>query len=697
MWLMSLTGQSLPYVTFYPAILLTAWYGGLGPGLFSAALSLVLLFPTVSVTSGDGLGLGLFGTVGAVTAWMVQSLQNANRRAEANAALALERLRRLEQHIQSSAVTLASIQDGVVSTDAAGRVTYMNAVAESLTKCSLIEGLGKRLGDVVPVMDEPTGQGLSRKILLAKDGTQMPVDHSLAPIRDQNGNRIGAVLVLRDISDKKRVESERDRLMSELLESKALLDTFFEKAPIGLAFWDTQLRFVKLNQALAETNGIPAEGHLGKNISELLPGLSPEVPDLLRRVMETGESIRSLEVAGQTPAASGRARWWSASYYPIRIGDATVGVGGVVEEITERKRVERELRESEERFRTMADSAPVLIWMAGAARNFTFFNKPWLEFTGTTLEEEIRGSWARRVHPDDLARCLETYSESDNARREFHMEYRLLRHDGQYRWVIDHGVPRFTPAGEFAGYIGSCIDITDRKESEDALRRSNEDLKEFAYAASHDLQQPLRTMSVYSQILQANYQSKLDDRADLFLTGIMNGSRAMSNLVRDLRAFVEAGDDDSGMEPVDCGQALQAAVANHRGAVSETGAVITSAALPVVCAQQARVVQLFDNVLGNALKYRSAAPPRIDVGAERQGPNWVLSFRDNGIGIDPKYHKRVFGLFKKLHGDEYPGTGIGLAICSRIVERYGCRIWLESARGKGSTFNFTLPAGRTEK
>jgi light-regulated signal transduction histidine kinase (bacteriophytochrome) len=232
---------------------------------------------------------------------------------------------------------------------------------------------------------------------------------------------------------------------------------------------------------------------------------------------------------------------------------------------------------------------------------------------------------------------------------------------------------------------------------EDALRRSNEDLKEFAYAASHDLQQPLRTISVYSQVLQANYRRQLDERAGQFLTGIVNGAGAMSGLVRGLLAFVEAGDDDSALELVDCGEALQAAVAHFRELIAETGAVITSAALPPVYAQRHRIVELFENVIGNALKYRSAAPPRIYVDASRQGADWVLSVRDNGIGIDPKYHARIFGLFKRLYGDEYPGAGAGLAICSRIVERYGGRIWVESERGKGSTFYFTLPAGEREK
>lgn len=475
----------------------------------------------------ERLALGLFGLLGAVVLWIIRSLQNANRRAEANAA------------------TLASMGDGVVSADAAGRVTFMNPAAEALTGWSSEQAVGKPLTNIV--------QGI-------KD-----IDQSAAPIRDRGGNSIGTVLLLRDVTEKRRVEKERDGLLTELVESQALL-------------------------------------------------------------------------------------------------------------------------------RTMADNAPVLIWMSGLDRGWTFVNKRWLEFTGAELEEEIGEGWIRRVHPGDLEHSVKAYKDAFEARREFHTEYRLLRRDSQYRWLMAQGVPRRTEAGEFAGYIGSCIDITDHKESEDALRRSNDDLKEFAYAASHDLQQPLRTMSVYSQVLQANYSGKLDDRADRFLLGIASGARTMSGLVRDLLAFVEAGDDDSALEPVDCCEVLQMAVASHREVVKETGAVVTSGALPVVYAQQARVVQLFEQIIGNALKYRSVAPPRIHVNAEREGgAQWVVSVRDNGIGIDPKYHTRIFGLFKKLHGDEYSGTGIGLAICTRIVERYGGRIWLESGREKGSTFYFTLP------
>ena len=229
-------------------------------------------------------------------------------------------------------------------------------------------------------------------------------------------------------------------------------------------------------------------------------------------------------------------------------------------------------------------------------------------------------------------------------------------------------------------------------ESNEALRQSNDDLNQFAYAASHDLQEPLRMVSLYSQVLEKQYAGLLDEKALQYLSFIVNGAQRMELLLRDLLSYSQLGalsDGRPGM--MDCTDVMEKVMLNLRASIEENAAAITFDSLPTVQAHEIQLVQLLQNLVGNAIKYRSSDPPRIHVTARRREADWLFSVRDNGIGIEPEYAQQIFGIFKRLHGNTYPGTGIGLAICQRIVERYGGRIWVESAPGAGSLFCFTLP------
>src|SRR5579862_8574056 len=231
-------------------------------------------------------------------------------------------------------------------------------------------------------------------------------------------------------------------------------------------------------------------------------------------------------------------------------------------------------------------------------------------------------------------------------------------------------------------------------ESNEALRQSNDDLNQFAYAASHDLQEPLRMVSLYSQFLEKQYASLFDDKAHQYLSFIVSGAQRMELLLRDLLAYSQLGVMSEGRPGlVDCGEVMEKVLLNLRASIEENGASVTFDDLPEVQAHEIQLVQLLQNLVGNGIKYRSADPPQIHVTAKRRAIDWLFSVRDNGIGIQPEYAQQVFGIFKRLHGNTYPGTGIGLAICQRIVERYGGRIWVESVPGEGSLFCFTLPLG----
>ena len=242
-------------------------------------------------------------------------------------------------------------------------------------------------------------------------------------------------------------------------------------------------------------------------------------------------------------------------------------------------------------------------------------------------------------------------------------------------------------------------DITERKRAEEELRkmadeleRSNADLQQFAYAASHDLQEPLRSIGGFSKLLEKRYKGKLDGKADEFVGFIIDGVRRMQMLIKDLLEYSRIGTKGEVFGSTHCSAALEQAVYSLRSAVEESGAVITHDLLPVVAADASQMMRLFQNLIGNAIKFRGEKPLRIHVTAEIKGDEWVFSVRDNGIGIDQKNLERIFVIFQRLHaGEEYPGTGIGLSICKKIVERHGGKIWVESELGKGSIFYFTLP------
>ena len=250
-------------------------------------------------------------------------------------------------------------------------------------------------------------------------------------------------------------------------------------------------------------------------------------------------------------------------------------------------------------------------------------------------------------------------------------------------------------------FTGVLRDITKRKEVESklarqsaALARSNIELEQFAYVASHDLQEPLRTIGSFAQLLARRYQGRLDSTADEFIAFIVDGATRMQAMINDLLAYSRVGRGSLVLRSNDFEVILEHAIANLRQAIDESGAVVTHDPLPSLWADDSQIDRLFQNLIGNAIKYRGTAAPRIHVSAERQNGDWIFAVRDNGIGFDPKHAERIFVAFQRLHTrDTYPGTGIGLAICKKIVERRGGRIWAESEPGRGSRFCFAIPAG----
>ena len=351
-----------------------------------------------------------------------------------------------------------------------------------------------------------------------------------------------------------------------------------------------------------------------------------------------------------------------------------------------------ELKRERERFRFLAESMPVKVFTATPAGDVDYYNRQWMEFTGLAREQMKDWGWIQFISPDDLEETLRLWRHSLDTGEPFLAEHRFRGADGKFLWHLSRAHAMRDPAGNISMWIGSNTDIHEQKEKEEALRRANDDLQQFAYSASHDLQEPIRNVAVYSEIIAERYEAQLDAEGQLFLGFLKEGGRRLAMLVNDLLAYTRAGTGELTESRVDSEAVLQHSLASLAEAIRESGAQITHDPLPPVYMGETHLQQVLQNLISNAVKYRDQQAPRIHVTAVNQGVAWCFAVRDNGIGIDPQYKEKIFGVFKRLqHDRKYSGTGIGLAICQRVVQRYGGRIWVESEPGKGATFYFTIP------
>jgi PAS domain S-box-containing protein len=375
-----------------------------------------------------------------------------------------------------------------------------------------------------------------------------------------------------------------------------------------------------------------------------------------------------------------------------------------VAEETERKRVEKTVRNTEEYAESIVQTVrePLLVLdselrVISANRSFyqTFQVTPG-EVEGKVLYDLGNRQW----NIPKLRKLLEDILPKNTVFHDFEIEHDFETIGRRIMLLNARRIYHETKRTQMI--LLAIEDITERKRAEEelkqtivALERSNRELEQFAYVASHDLQEPLRMVSSFTQLLAKRYQGKLDKDADEFIAYAVAGAKRMQTLINDLLACSRVGARGKSFKPIDSEAAFDQAIANLRVAIEEGETVITHDPLPPLIADDSQIVQLFQNLLGNAIKFHGKEPPRIHVSAKQEGNEWVFSFRDNGIGIAPEHFDRVFVIFQRLHAwGEYPGTGTGLAICKKIVERHGGRIWVESEPGKGSTFYFTIPTIR---
>lgn len=382
-------------------------------------------------------------------------------------------------------------------------------------------------------------------------------------------------------------------------------------------------------------------------------------------------------------------------------------VANLLAEAIQRRRIEEALATERTLLRTLVDHLPDVVYVKDLAGRKTLANPADVRLMGLNSEAEALGKSDFDVYPAELAAVFTANDRQvfETGQPIMNREERIIRSDGTTGWLLTSKVPLRDSTGQIIGLVGIGRDITERVQMEEqlratlaALQRSNADLERFAYLASHDLQEPLRMVASFVELLKLRYQDRLDADADEFISYAVEGVKRMQQMILDLLEYLRAGMRNLKLTPTDMSLVCQTALQNLELAIAECRAVIECEPLPTVQADAAQLVQVFQNLISNALKFRRAEPPRVRIWAERRAGNagpaeWLFAVQDNGLGIEPEHRERIFVMLQRLHRrGEYPGRGIGLAICKRIIERHGGRIWVESTPGQGSTFYFTLPA-----
>ncbi len=485
-----------------------------------------------------------------------------------------------------------------------------------------------------------------------------------------------------------RTEVARRRLLGG---AEARMHAVVQSAPSGMVMIDRDGTIVLVNREVERMFGYTREELLGTSIDLLVPtrlrgghsGLRTSFfGDPKTRAMGAGRELFGVRKDGvEIPVEIG--------LNPIETEEGLFVLASVVD-ISARKRAEA-------RFRAAVESAPNGMVMIDRSGKIILVNREIERLFGYT-REDLLGQPIERLVPQRLR-------ERHPGLRTAFFEHPQTRAMGAGRdlfGVRKDGVeipveiglnPIETDEGLFV--LASVVDIGARKRAEEELRRSNAELERFAYVASHDLQEPLRMVGNYVQLLGKRYKGRLDSDADEFIGFALDGALRMQRLIEDLLAYSRVSSRGADLAPTDAGVALEHALASLKLSIEEANAKVTRDPLPTVPADQSQLEHVFLNLIGNALKFRGSERPTIHVTAAQHDGDWLFSVRDNGIGIEPQYFDRIFVIFQRLHGRaEYPGTGIGLAITKRIVERHGGRIWVESDPGAGSTFWFTLPALR---
>lgn len=586
-----------------------------------------------------------------------------------------------EARLRHSAIVESS-DDAIIGVDMNGAVTDWNKGAERLFGYSAQEAIGGNISFLSPADLAAPRAAILQRVLngevlrhyetrsLRKDGTLVEISLTVSPIVDAEGRIVGASGIVRDITERKRAEAA-------IRESEVRYRRIVETTSEGVWLLDSKLHNSYVNQQMAKMLGYEPEEMVGRSVFDFyFPEDVERKKQLLRRRQQ---GVRE-QLEERLRRRDGSELWVRMAAAPVFKGNGEFdGALAMVCDITERKIAEEALRESEARFRLVANAAPVLIWMSGTDKLCTYFNKPWLDFTGRSIDSELGDGWAEGVHPDDLQRCLDTYTQSFDRREQFRMEYRLRRGDGEYRWVYDEGVPRFSTDGTFAGYIGACTDITQHKRAEEALSSvsgrligAHEQERTWIARELHD--DISQRLALVAMDLDRLKQQPLATTEELRLA-IGETYKQVSDLVSDIHAMSHRL-HSSKLDSV----GLAAAAAGFCRELSERQKALidfSSHGIPKKVPETISLClfRVLQEALQNALKHSGTKQFRVSlVGSTNE---IQMTICDEGRGFD------VEGLAK--------GTGLGLTSMKERLKLVGGELSLETQLQRGTTIHARVP------
>ncbi|NJR23021.1 MAG: PAS domain S-box protein [Richelia sp. CSU_2_1] len=624
----------------------------------------------------------------------------------AKTALALLELTQLQNAILDSA------NYTIISTAPDGTIKTFNRAAQQLLGYSLEEVVGKVTPEIIHDLlevcqrSEILSQELGVKIepgfevfvawarrgkvdenewtYIRKDGSRFPIHLSVTALFDREGKIDGFLGIGQDISDRKKAEQELRDLTAAM-----------QNAVEGISRLDAGGRYVDVNRAYAHKCGYEPEEMLG-----MAWQLTVHPDEIERLILAYQEMLVTGKVEAETRGVRKDGSVFYKQITMVKVGDERGIFNGhhcFMKDITDRKITEAALQESEFKYRQIVELAEEGIWVIDSTGCTTYVNRAMARMLGCT-ESEMLGRMIFNFMDEGLKQGAEDKIELRKLGIAEKHEFKFKHKNGKDVWTYMSTCPVMDEQDNLVSCVALVYNISDRKATEqqllqltEDLQRSNEQLEQFAYVASHDLQEPLRAVTSYAQLLAQRYQNNLDDRADKYINYIVGGATRMHQLINDLLAYSRSGRGKE-FELIDCNVAVQKSLGNLQIAIAETKAAIACEVMPTVMGDESQLVQLFQNLIGNAIKFCRHDIPSIHISVSQQDREWQFSVRDNGIGIAPEYAERIFIIFQRLHSRrEYDGTGIGLAICKRIVERHGGRIWVDSREGQGATFYFTIP------
>ncbi len=514
--------------------------------------------------------------------------------------------------------------------------------------------------------------------VVKEDGHTVWTSISAAPVDFPDWK---VILVTADITERKRAEEA-------LRQKENQYHTLFDKATDGIFIVDAAGNYTDANPAGLQMLGYDHDELIGLNVVDVaIPVETSSLDPEKEYVQEQSQNAKPMPQQWHFKRKDGS----------TFIGELSSGlmpdgrVLGVLRDIDERKRAEEDLRASKKLLQDVIDNTAALVYILDLEGRFMLVNHKIETLFGFT-NEQILGQTRNAFMPIEFAlKHRSNDLEIIQTGQGKLFEEENLEPDGRHVYLTNK-FPLFDTHNQVYAICGISTDMTERKRMEEELHRSNTELEQFAYVASHDLQEPLRAVAGMVQLLGQRYQGQLDERADEYIGHAVEASQHMQNLINDLLDYSRVGRLGKPFEPTAVESSLKMALANLQTSVQENQAQITHDPLPTVLADPGQLSRVLQNLIGNALKFRGDNPPRIHIGAEKVEGAWCISVSDNGIGIEPQYFERIFLVFQRLHTRrEYAGTGIGLALCKKIIERHGGQIWVESQPGQGSTFFFTLP------